>query len=134
MNSARNYRALAEREVSSQRRAILERLDASVTGWTPDVGHIANGGMNPLETLRQYAPLINLVHYKDWSREPEFALMGQGKVDLVGITQWLLDRKYSGWIVCEDEAPLAMEDPDSVTLHDGKWIKEKLVPALKPRA
>jgi len=118
---------------ASDYRAILERLDASVTGWTPDVGHIANGGMDPLETMRQYAQLINLVHYKDWDGQPEFALMGQGKVDLVGITQWLLERNYSGWIVCEDEAALAMEDPDSVTLHDGKWIKEKLVPALKVR-
>ena len=119
---------------ASDYRAILERLDASVTGWTPDVGHIANGGMDPLETMRQYAHLINLVHYKDWDGQPEFALMGQGKVDLVGITQWLLDRNYSGWVVCEDEAALAMEDPDSVTLHDGKWITEKLIPALKTGA
>ena len=28
-------------------RIILEGLDASVTGWTPDVGHIANGGYGP---------------------------------------------------------------------------------------
>ena len=117
----------------SDYRAILERLDTSVTGWTPDVGHIANGGMDPLETMRKYASLINLVHYKDWDGQPEFTLMGQGKVDLIGITQWLLDRSYSGWIVCEDEAALAMENPDSVTLHDGKWIQEKLIPALKPR-
>jgi len=87
-----------------------------------------------MATLREYAPLINLVHYKDWDGQPEFALMGQGKVDLVGITQWLLDRNYSGWIVCEDEAPLAMEDPDRVALHDGKWITDQLIPALKPRA
>jgi len=117
----------------SDYRAILERLDASVTGWTPDVGHIANGGMDPLETMRKYASLINLVHYKDWDGQPEFTLMGRGKVDLTGIAQWLLDRNYSGWIVCEDEAALAMENPDSVTLHDGKWIQEKLIPALKPR-
>ena len=115
----------------SDYRSILERLDASVTGWTPDVGHIANGGMDPLAIMRKYAHLINLVHYKDWDGQPEFTLMGQGKVDLIGITQWLLDRNYSGWIVCEDEAALAMEDPDSVTLHDGKWIQEKLIPALK---
>lgn len=118
---------------ASDYRAILERLDTSVTGWTPDVGHIANGGMDPLATMRQYADLINLVHYKDWNGQPEFALMGEGKVDLVGITQWLLDRNYSGWIVCEDEAPLAMEDPDKVALHDGKWIQEKLIPSLKLR-
>jgi inosose dehydratase len=115
----------------SDYRAILERLDRTVTGWTPDVGHMANGGMNPLAKMRDYAEMINLVHFKDWDGQPEFALMGEGKVDLVGITQWLLDRNYSGWIVCEDEAKQAVEDPDGVTLHDGKWIRETLIPALK---
>lgn len=110
---------------------ILEGLDASVTGWTPDVGHIINGGMDPLEKMKEYADLINHVHYKDWDGDPEFALMGQGKVDLVGVTQWLKDRKYEGWIICEDEAPRAVDEPDEVTLHDGKWIQETLLPALK---
>jgi inosose dehydratase len=117
----------------SDYRAVLDRLDTAVTGWTPDVGHIANGGMDPLRIMRDYAPLINLVHYKDWDGEPEFALMGQGKVDLIGITQWLLERNYSGWIICEDEAVQAIEDPDGVTLHDGKWIKDTLIPALRPQ-
>jgi len=31
--------------------AIIERLDSSVTGWTPDVGHIINGGMDPLTKM-----------------------------------------------------------------------------------
>jgi len=112
-------------------RTILEQLDESVTGWTPDVGHIANGGMDPLAKMREYADLINLVHFKDWDGNPEFTLMGEGKVDLVGITQWLLERNYPGWIVCEDEAEQAIEDPDGVTLHDGKWIRETLLPALQ---
>ena len=116
----------------SDYRAILERLDASVTGWTPDVGHLANGGMDPLQKMREYASLINLVHFKDWDGQPEFALMGRGKVDLIGITRWLLDRNYSGWIVCEDEAAQAVEDPDGVVQHDGQWINKTLIPALQP--
>ncbi|MGB0775056.1 MAG: sugar phosphate isomerase/epimerase family protein [Akkermansiaceae bacterium] len=107
---------------------ILENLDPSVTGWTPDVGHIINGGMDPLTKMKQYASLINHVHYKDWDGNPEFALMGQGKVKLLEITQWLKDRDYNGWIICEDEAPSAVDDPDGVTLHDGKWIREALLP------
>ena len=68
---------------------------------------------------------------KDWDGEPEFALMGKGKVDLLAITQWLKDRDYKGWIICEDEGKEALEDPDFVTLHDGQWIKEVLLPGLK---
>ena len=111
-------------------RVILEGLDASVTGWTPDVGHIINGEMDPFAKMQEYAELINHVHYKDWDGTPEFALMGEGKVDLVGVTHWLAERAFNGWIVCEDEAQMAIEQPDEVTLHDGRWIKESLLPAL----
>ncbi|MEM9079927.1 MAG: TIM barrel protein [Verrucomicrobiota bacterium] len=110
---------------------ILNGLDASVTGWTPDVGHIINGGMDPLGKMKEFSSLINHVHYKDWDGEPEFALMGQGKVDLVGVTKWLAEQDYEGWVICEDEAPQAVDDPDGVTLHDGKWIREALIPAVE---
>ena len=110
---------------------VLEALDVTVTGWTPDVGHIINGGMNPLEKMKEYQSLINHVHFKDWDGNPEFALMGKGKVDLLGVTQWLKDIHYSGWIICEDEGAEALEDPDFVTLHDGKWIQQELIPGLR---
>lgn len=110
---------------------ILQGLDPDYIGWTPDVGHIINGGMDPLAKMKQYQSLINLVHYKDWVGEHQFALMGEGKVDFVGITQWLKDIGFDGWIICEDEAPKAVNHPDEVTLHDGEWIRNDLLPALK---
>jgi len=109
---------------------ILPKLDREVIGWTPDVGHIINGGMDPLTKMKQYESLINLVHYKDWQAEHQFALMGEGNVDFTAITQWLKDIAYDGWIICEDEAPEAVDNPDAVTLHDGEWIKNTLLPAL----
>lgn len=112
---------------------ILESLDRKVTGWCPDVGHIANAGMDPIKKMKEYASLINLVHYKDWDGYPEFALMGKGKVDLPGVTKWLKDQGFDGWIICEDEGKEALKDPDFVTLHDGKWINETLLPALKAK-
>jgi inosose dehydratase len=110
--------------------AILEALDPNATGWTPDVGHIANAGMNPLEVMKRWQPLINHVHFKDWDGQPEFALMGSGKIDFLAICRWLASWDYSGWIICEDEAEAAIDDPDGVTLHDGRWIRDTLLPAL----
>lgn len=112
-------------------KAILENLDSQVTGWCPDVGHIINGGMDPLQKMKDYQSLINHVHYKDWDGNPEFTLMGKGKVDFVSITQWLKDQRFNGWIICEDEGQEALEDPDFVTLHDGKWVNESLIPKIK---
>jgi inosose dehydratase len=112
-------------------KVVLESLDTTVTGWTPDVGHIINGGMDPLSKMKEYASLINHVHYKDWDGNPEFTLMGNGKVDLLSITQWLKDINYGGWIICEDEGEEPLDDPDFVTLHDGRWIQNDLIPGLK---
>lgn len=109
---------------------ILNGLDTSVTGWTPDVGHIRNGGMDVIEKMNEFSSLINHIHYKDWDGDPEWALMGEGKLDFPAITQWLVDHDYEGWIICEDEADAAIEDPDGVTLHDGKYCKEKIVPII----
>lgn len=109
---------------------ILNGLDPQMTGWTPDVGHIINGGMDPLAIMKQWQPLVNHVHFKDWDGQPEFALMGAGKVDFVGVTRWLKSWDYDGWIICEDEAEQAVDDPDGVTLHDGRWIRETLIPAI----
>lgn len=112
-------------------KVVLESLDTTVTGWTPDVGHIINGGMDPLTKMKEYASLINHVHYKDWDGNPEFTLMGSGKVDLLSVTQWLKDINYDGWIICEDEGKEALDDPDFVTLHDGRWIQNDLIPNLQ---
>ena len=38
---------------------ILNGLDSSVTGWTPDVGHIRNGEMDVLSKMKEFSSLIN---------------------------------------------------------------------------
>jgi inosose dehydratase len=124
-----NSPATSTNRTEEDYKIILEGLDTSVTGWTPDVGHIQNGDMDPLTIMKQYASLINLVHFKDWDGEHEFALMGQGKIDFVSITKWLIQQNFDGWVICEDEAPQALDDPDGVTLHDGRWIHDTLLPA-----
>jgi inosose dehydratase len=110
--------------------AVLNGLDRRVIGWAPDVGHIVNGGMDPLTTMREYAELIRLVHFKDWDGAPEWAVMGRGQIDFAAITRWLRDRQFGGWIVCEDEGQEAEHDPDGVMLKDGAWLREVLIPAL----
>lgn len=111
---------------------VLSSLDPSVTGWTPDVGHIIRGGMDVIDTMAKWQHLINHIHYKDFSGNgPEpWAQMGTGKVDFHQITEWLVQRGYDGWIVCEDEAHEAIDDPDGVTAKDAAWCQKELQPLL----
>ena len=62
---------------------VLSSLDPSVTGWTPDVGHIIRGGMDVIETMNKWQHLVNHIHFKDYSGNgPEpWAQMGTGKLD-----------------------------------------------------
>ncbi len=111
---------------------VLSSLDPKVTGWTPDVGHIIRGGMDVIPTLNKWQHLVNHIHYKDFSGNgPEpWAQMGTGKLDFHQITEWLVSRNYEGWIICEDEAHLAVEDPDGVTIQNGQWCKDNLHPIV----
>lgn len=111
---------------------VLNSLDPNVTGWTPDVGHIARGGMDVIDTMTKWGHLVNHIHYKDFSGNgPEpWSQMGSGKLDFHKITEWLTLRNYEGWIICEDEAEVAITDPDGVTLQNGQWCKENLYPMV----
>ncbi len=112
---------------------VLSSLDPEVTGWTPDVGHIARGGMDVIATLNKWQHLVNHIHYKDFSGNgPEpWSQMGTGKLDFHKITEWLVQRRYEGWIICEDEAHVAVDDPDGVTLQNGQWCKDNLLPLVQ---
>ena len=107
---------------------VLSSLNPDVTGWTPDVGHIARGGMDVIATLDKWSHLVNHIHYKDFSGNgPEpWSKMGTGKLDFHRITEWLTTHHYEGWIICEDEAHEAVDDPDGVTLQNGQWCKDNL--------
>ena len=108
----------------------LNGLDQPVIGYAPDVGHIAKGGMDPLTVIKQYRSLVNHVHYKDMNSDGVWAAMGDGKIDFVGITAYLRDTGYKGWLIIEDECPRAVDEPDAVTMEDGVYVKKHLLPMV----
>jgi len=110
---------------------LLPMLDTEVVGWTPDVGHIGAGGMDPARLMREYRSLINHVHYKDMFEDYSWALMGEGVFDFKTITQDLVDTDYRGWIIVEDECQRAVDDPDGVTLECGAYAQKVLEPLIR---
>lgn len=110
---------------------LLNGLNTDLIGYTPDVGHIAKGDMDPLETIKTYRSIVNLVHYKDMYQDGKWAPTGEGIIDFPRITQYLIDTAYKGWIIMEDECDDAIQHPDDVTLKDGQYINETLKPILK---
>jgi inosose dehydratase len=109
---------------------LLNGLKSSVIGYTPDVGHIAKGGMDPLSIVREYRELVNCIHYKDMYTDERWAPMGEGAIDFIGITNYLEQTGFEGWIVVEDECDMAITDPDTVALKDGVYNRNVLEPLL----
>lgn len=109
---------------------LLHGLKSEWIGYTPDVGHIAKVDMDPLSIIKEYRSLINLIHYKDIYDNGQWAPTGKGIIDFRGITRYLIDTDFEGWIVMEDECDQAINDPDGVTLEDGIYIDSKIRPLL----
>ena len=109
---------------------MLNGLDASVLKWVPDVGHMAKGGMDPLDVMKTFRPLIGHVHYKDMTSDGAWAMMGKGVIDFEAITAFLRDTAYRGWLVVEDESPEAEAEPDKVAALDGHYMKTRLAPLV----
>ena len=109
---------------------LLNGLDLEAVGYCPDLGHIAKGGMDPTEIVKKYRSTINLIHYKDMFDDGRWAATGAGIIDFTGVTQYLLETEYEGWIVMEDECDEAITSPDELTLRDGRYIDNSIRPLL----
>ena len=92
-------------------------------GYTPDVGHIANGGMDPLVVLRTWGDRVDHVHIKDRAAEGGWAATGQGAVDIDGVLGLLAGRGFPGWVTFEDESASAQADPDGAASANGAYIR-----------
>lgn len=108
---------------------LLTGLDERVVNYTPDVGHIAKGGMDPLEIVRTYRDRVDHIHLKDFAPDG-WKRTGEGRIDFAGIVRYLHDTGFDGWIVVEDESPSAVIDPDEVTRASGRYVQKVLAPIV----
>jgi inosose dehydratase len=113
---------------------LLPRLDSEALGWTPDVGHIAKGGMDPVALIREYRDLVNHIHFKDMFADGTWAQTGEGDIDFKTVIEDLVRTGFDGWVVFEDECDAAVGDPDGVTLKDGTYIRDVVKPWIPAAA
>jgi inosose dehydratase len=75
--------------------------------FCPDTAHLAAGGADLPEMLREHRERISFVHLKGWQREPfRFTPLDEGDLDMTAILRALDEIKFEGWIATElDEWP-----------------------------
>ena len=102
---------------------MFDTLYTSGIGYAPDAGHLANGGIDPLQMIMEHRDLVQHVHFKDMTAGHEWTTMGTGVIDFPSIVRFLEDTGYGGWIMTEDESPDAAADSDGVVMADGIYMR-----------
>lgn len=125
----------------------IERvLELTDVGLLLDTGHLALGGGDPTEALRDWGERINHVHVKDVRNDvlasviadgadmPEawrrgvFCELGTGDVDLEGFFAELARSGYSDWLVVEQDmvpqSPHDAAEAEASQVRNRAWLKE----------
>jgi inosose dehydratase len=125
----------------------IERvLELTDVGLLLDTGHLALGGGDPSEALRDWGERINHVHIKDVRNDilasviadgadmPEawrrgvFCELGTGDVDLDSFFAELARSQYFGWLVVEQDmvpqSPQDAADASASQVRNRAWLTE----------
>lgn len=108
---------------------VIPRLPEGL-GWTPDTGHLAVGGMDPVEMIRLFRDRVDHIHLKDADASGRWVQNGSGAIDMAGAVALLAQTGYSGWVVVEDESPEAEQDPNAAAAANGDYIRSVLTNSL----
>jgi inosose dehydratase len=129
-------------------------LDTCDVNFCLDTGHIALGGLDPVQFAKDSFDRVGHVHLKDVNLDMgpavlarEISLMkatqaglftplGQGSVDILGVIETLEAKGYQGWYVIEQDTaitsgmPLANEGPLLQVTESMKYLTDVVAPKL----
>ncbi len=91
-------------ETRDETYATMEAVDTRYVKFGPDIGQLQKGGVDPVAVVKQFLPVVQHMHFKDWVGGPSMAgycPLGLGKVDLVGVLDLMEGRKLEGMIMVE---------------------------------
>jgi sugar phosphate isomerase/epimerase len=87
----------------------LEQVQKAVEKWPVqigacvDTGHVLRSGEDPVAWIRALGPRVHDVHLKDYSDAKTEHVLGQGKLDILGVLKALREAKFSGILAVEYE-------------------------------
>jgi inosose dehydratase len=85
--------------------ATLDAVDTRVLKFGPDVGQLTKGGANAVQVVKDYLPIVQHMHLKDYNGKDDHLLgycpLGQGRVDVPAILDLMEGREISGMVMGE---------------------------------
>jgi len=119
-------------ETRDETYATMEAVDTRVVKFGPDIGQLQKGGVDPVAVVKNFLPVVQHMHVKDWvggQAMAGYCALGLGKVDLVGILDLMEGRKLDGMMMVEldsgGQMPYTPKEAAKIA-HD--WLVKNGVP------
>lgn len=103
-------------------------MNRSRIAFCPDTAHLAAGGGNPAQLIRDYPDRLSHVHLKDLQFEPfAFHPLGQGVLDFPDIVRAVVESGYDSWLMVELDSYSG--DPQSAARLSKGYLESVLIDA-----
>jgi inosose dehydratase len=94
----------------------------------PDIGQLRKGGSDPVQVVKDFLPLVQHMHLKDYSGGTNYlgnCPLGEGKVDIPAILSMMEGRKITCMIMVELDSRPPQPVPAVETAKIAKAYLEK---------
>lgn len=84
--------------------AVMEGVDTRYVKFGPDIGQLQKGGSDPVQVVKDFLPIVNHMHLKDFNGGDAFVgycPLGQGKVNIPAILDMMDGRSIAGMVMVE---------------------------------
>jgi len=113
-------------ETRDETYAVLQAMDTRVMKFGPDIGQLQKGGSDPVQVVKDFLPIVQHMHLKDYVGGKEYlgyCPLGEGKVDIPAILAMMNGRKTAGLVMVELDSPPPQPVPP---VEDAKIAKAYL--------
>jgi inosose dehydratase len=117
-------------ETRDETYATLDAIDTRHLKFGPDVGQLTKGGADAVKVVKDYLPLVQHMHLKDFNGQDDHLLgycpLGKGKVDVPAILDLMTGKKISGMVMVElDNNPkdISPTPPETLAAESRSYLK-----------
>ena len=108
--------------------AVMHAVDTRYVKFGPDIGQLQKGGSDPVQVVKDFLPLVQHMHLKDYVGGENFlgyCPLGQGKVNIPAILDMMDGRKTDGRVMVELDSPPPQVMPAIETAKIAKAYLQK---------
>ena len=108
--------------------AVMESVDTKAMKFGPDIGQLQKGGSDPVKVVKDFLPLVQHMHLKDYAGGPEYlgyCPLGKGRVDISAILAMMDGRATAGLVMVELDSPPPQPAPAIENARIAKAYLEK---------